>query len=87
MSRPVTLITGGTGGMGIATARIAASEGPVLLCDLDEDKLRSEVSDLSSTGAEVHGVRCDVTDADSVGQAFAAAMMRVSDITLPQVLV
>jgi NAD(P)-dependent dehydrogenase (short-subunit alcohol dehydrogenase family) len=56
------IITGGCGGIGLATGRRFAEEGAnVVLADLDDEGGQQ-------AAAELHGtyVRCDVTDADQV---------------------
>ena len=40
----VTVVTGGAGGMGFAISNIFAKRGPVLLCDINEEILRSSVA-------------------------------------------
>lgn len=61
----VALITGGSDGLGRATAKRLAGEGcAVVICGRREDHLHEIASRLSKeTGGEVTGVRADVTDA------------------------
>jgi len=47
-----------------------------------EAALSEVVTSLGSAGAEAHGVRMDVTDADSIEQAFAAAEARFGPVTV-----
>ena len=69
----VAVITGGASGMGLAFAhRFAAAGMKVVLGDIEEPALDAAVAGLREGGAEVLGVRCDVSDADSV-HALAAA--------------
>ena len=69
----VAVITGGASGMGLAFAhRFAAAGMKVVLGDIEGPALDAAVAGLREEGAEVLGVRCDVSDADSV-HALAAA--------------
>jgi len=63
----VSVITGGAGGMGIATASRLAARGPILLADVSQERLEAAAAEL---GADVHVAVCDVTDPASV-QALA----------------
>lgn len=70
----VAVITGGASGMGLAFARRFAAEGMrLVLADVEEPALDAAVAELGSGGAEVIGVRTDVSD--------AAAMDRLADTT------
>lgn len=65
------VITGGASGIGLATARQFASRGArLVLADLDPDRLDRAVAELRGTGADAHGVPCDVRD---IGQVQALA--------------
>ncbi|MDT5094827.1 MAG: hypothetical protein QOH60_4190 [Mycobacterium sp.] len=59
----VLVITGGAGGMGLACARELADRGLLLLVDLGEKQLEAARSTLTSEGARVETLRCDVTSA------------------------
>lgn len=70
----VALVTGGAGGIGMATAERYLSEGAcVMLADINQDALTSTASALSeSYGADVvRTVRMDVTDEAAVAVAYA----------------
>ncbi len=68
----VAIITGATGGIGMATARKFAREGArVAIADLDADRVETARAALAATGAEAIGIRLDVTDAASVAAAVA----------------
>lgn len=67
------IITGGAGGMGLATARIMAADHRVVLADVNQERLDAAVAELAGSGAEVLGVRTDITDRASVQALFAAA--------------
>ena len=72
----VAVITGGAGGIGTALGRAFAARGAKLvLADLDEQGLARVVRDLEKSGAEVVGVRTDVSRPESV-EALAEAALR-----------
>lgn len=64
------LITGGTGGMGLATARILGRDHRVVLADLDQDRLDAAVTELTAAGIDAAGFVCDITDRASVERLF-----------------
>jgi rhamnose utilization protein RhaD (predicted bifunctional aldolase and dehydrogenase)/NAD(P)-dependent dehydrogenase (short-subunit alcohol dehydrogenase family) len=65
----VTVITGGAGSIGFATAKAFAAAGAeVALLDVDEAAARAKAK---AIGGAALGLRCDVTDAASVLDAFA----------------
>lgn len=69
------LITGGGGDIGRATARHFAADGAaVALLDADASKLAAAAEELEELGAAHRAVTCDVTDAASVDDAFAAVV-------------
>ncbi|MFI7067677.1 SDR family oxidoreductase [Kribbella sp. NPDC050124] len=70
-------VTGGTKGIGLASARALAAEGAaVTICARTEADVSRAVDELQrlSSDTRVHGVTCDVTDADAVEGAIAAAV-------------
>jgi len=71
----VAVVTGAAGGIGLALATALAGAGMrVVLADLDESVLGTEVERLRSSGATVAGERVDVRDADDV-EALAAKVV------------
>jgi NAD(P)-dependent dehydrogenase (short-subunit alcohol dehydrogenase family) len=70
----VLVITGGAGGMGLASACALAGRGRLLLVDADEGHLEAARSMLSARGASVETLLCDVTSPADV----AAVAERVS---------
>ena len=69
----VAVITGGAGGMGLATARIVGREHAVVLCDIRQDRLDGAVVTLEGLGVAVTAVNCDVTDRAAVTEMFQIA--------------
>jgi len=71
----VAVITGGGSGFGLEFARLGASLGmKLVLADIQEDALDKAVAELKAQGAEVIGVRTDVSRAADM-QALADATM------------
>lgn len=66
------LITGGSGGMGIAMARrLTRSGARVALCDLFPDAVDRAVEELAAEGVEAIGIVADTTDEASMQAAVA----------------
>ncbi len=69
------VVTGSSRGIGAAIAAALGARGARLtLMARDALALRRQAGELSRVGAVVHDVVCDVTDAESVASAFAAAV-------------
>jgi NAD(P)-dependent dehydrogenase (short-subunit alcohol dehydrogenase family) len=61
--------------MGLATARAFAEAGAsVVIADINEATLGTATDELTSAGHRVLGVRCDVSDEDSVAAMVKAAV-------------
>ncbi|MFB1294075.1 SDR family oxidoreductase [Mycobacterium sp. pW049] len=69
----VSLITGGAGGMGLATAKIVGRDHAVVLCDVRQDRLDAAEAALKGLGVAVTAVNCDVTDRQAVRALFQTA--------------
>jgi NAD(P)-dependent dehydrogenase (short-subunit alcohol dehydrogenase family) len=71
----VTLITGGTDGLGAALAeRLVEEGGRVAICGRDPDRLAAAHERLAAAGGDVVAVRADVTVPDDV-EAFVGAAL------------
>jgi NAD(P)-dependent dehydrogenase (short-subunit alcohol dehydrogenase family) len=61
----VALVTGGSSGMGLATARAFAEAGAaVVLADFNENTLHAATDELTGAGRQALGVLCDVSSED-----------------------
>ncbi|MET0475077.1 MAG: SDR family oxidoreductase [Mycobacterium sp.] len=69
----VSVITGGAGGMGLATAKIVGRDHEVVLCDVRQDRLDVAAAALKDLGMTPTVVNCDVTNRQAVTQLFEAA--------------
>jgi NAD(P)-dependent dehydrogenase (short-subunit alcohol dehydrogenase family) len=73
----IVAITGAAGGIGLAYAEVMAANGAkVNLVDVDAQALAAAVDRLRSEGFDVHGETADVTQPDTLRQAFARIVER-----------
>ena len=73
------LITGGSGSIGLATARAFAAEGAkVLLADLDDERLASAAAEIE--GGSVGWLATDVTSSEQVKQAVQTCVERFGSL-------
>ncbi len=79
----VALVTGGSSGIGLATARLLASEGAaVMICGRDPDRLTSALRALEGLAGSVAEVRCDVSDEAAVDRLFAEIERRFGKLDI-----
>jgi len=69
----VSVITGGAGGMGLATAKIVGRDHTVVLCDVRQDRLATAAAALNDLGMTPTIVNCDVTDRHAVADLLDTA--------------
>ncbi len=69
----VSVITGGAGGMGLATARIVGRDHALVLCDVRQDRLDVAAATLTDREMTPTVVNCDVTDRQAVTRLFETA--------------
>lgn len=79
MESRVQVVTGGTSGMGLATAQAVAQYGPVIIGGRNEKRLAEAVQKLKDAGVDAYGARLDVADLDSV-KAFADEACKIGPI-------
>ncbi|MEZ0364804.1 SDR family oxidoreductase [Mycobacterium sp. pUA109] len=72
MSR-VAVITGGAGGMGLATAKLVGRDHAVVLCDVRQDRLEAAAAALTGLGITPTAINCDVTDRQAVDRLLGTA--------------
>ncbi|WP_406813279.1 SDR family oxidoreductase [Mycobacterium sp. M23085] len=69
----VSVITGGAGGMGLATAKVVGRDHTVVLCDVRQDRLAAAGTALQDLGIAATVVDCDVTDRRAVAGLLGTA--------------
>lgn len=71
----VVIVTGAASGIGQATARRFAAEGARVVCtDVNADGVEETAAAIRAAGGEARGVRCDVSQPDSVAATVEGAV-------------
>lgn len=65
-NRKLQVVTGGTSGMGLATAKALGVYGPVLIGGRNKKRLDSAMSELKAAGVEAYGKNCDISAPESL---------------------
>lgn len=78
----ISVITGGAGGMGLATARIVGRDHHLVICDLNPQRLAQAQAELQQSGIACETRVCDITDATAVQQLIhdAAQLGRLASV-------
>jgi len=66
LENKLQVVTGGTSGMGLATAKALSEFGPVLIGGRNEERLNNALEELKSEGIEAYGKTCDVSKPESL---------------------
>lgn len=75
------LVTGGTSGIGRATARLLAAHGArVLIVGRDEDAIAQALEDVGAAGGEAFGVAADLSRLEDVRRVFAEVDARLGEL-------
>ena len=75
----VQIVTGGTSGMGKATAKAIAKYGPVVIAGRNLERMQGALDELKADGVEAYGVATDISDIDSV-RNLAAEAAKIGEI-------
>jgi NAD(P)-dependent dehydrogenase (short-subunit alcohol dehydrogenase family) len=77
---PVAIVTGGSSGIGLATARALLGDGwSVAICGRDPERLERAASELAPSGT-VHAVRADVASREAADEVVAATVERFGGV-------
>ncbi|CAA9363489.1 MAG: hypothetical protein AVDCRST_MAG68-4623 [uncultured Gemmatimonadetes bacterium] len=83
LSGRAVLVTGGSSGIGRATARALASLGArVVTFARDQDKLQEALDEIRSTGGEAHGIVADVSRIEDVRRVFEEVDRRLGGLDI-----
>ena len=69
----VQIVTGGTSGMGKATAKAISKYGPVVIAGRSLERMQGALDELRGEGVDVYGIACDISDIESVKNLAAEA--------------
>ena len=83
LKNKVSIITGGTRGIGFALARLLCQQGSrVVIVGRDRGRLKEATRFLKDCTSEVLALPCDITDAAQVDKLFKAIKKRYSSIDI-----
>jgi NAD(P)-dependent dehydrogenase (short-subunit alcohol dehydrogenase family) len=64
--KSIVVITGGGGGMGLATAKVSGRDHHIVISDVHQRRLDNAIGELSQLGISCDSIVCDITDPRSV---------------------
>ncbi|HEY2730005.1 MAG TPA: SDR family NAD(P)-dependent oxidoreductase [Polyangia bacterium] len=77
------IVTGGGSGIGQAISKVFGQQGArVAILDVDERAARETARGIDAAGGEAIGLRCDVTHAAGVEEAFAATEAKLGPLSI-----
>ena len=80
LEHKTALITGGTSGIGLATARVFVAEGAqVVITGRDQRKLAAAIQEL---GSNVMGVQADTSDIEAMEAALVPALEKIGHLDI-----
>ncbi|MBV9868605.1 MAG: SDR family oxidoreductase [Abitibacteriaceae bacterium] len=77
------VVTGGTSGIGRAVAQLLAERGArVLIFGRHEEELQAALTEIQTTGGEVHGITADTSRQEDVQRVFQEADQRLGGVDI-----
>ena len=73
-TKKLQVVTGGTSGMGLATAKALSVFGPVLIGGRNQKRLDAALAELKEAGVEAYGMPCDIADKESLNKFVEYAL-------------
>ena len=73
-TKNLQVVTGGTSGMGLATAKALSVFGPVLIGGRNQKRLDAALAELKEAGVEAYGMQCDIADKESLNKFVEYAL-------------
>jgi NAD(P)-dependent dehydrogenase (short-subunit alcohol dehydrogenase family) len=81
LQNKVVIVTGASKGLGVAMARICASEGARVVCAARSlDRMESLVQEITAAGGDAFAIRCDLANLADVRALVAATVARFGAI-------
>lgn len=71
--KKIAIVTGGAGGMGLATAKLLGQDHHVIICDVNQQRLDAAIAALQQLNISCESSVCDITSRDLVDALFKSA--------------